>query len=185
MRLFIGIDIDKKLNELIDHHKSQLETEVEGRWIKAKNRHITLKFLGDCQSQFVPVLNSCLLEITEHLQPFKTTTTVFGCFPNCRRARIFWLGFEPVSPFRKLYNKLEESLEPLGFKREERDFNPHLTLARLKKPNKVDLKTINRAIAINQDLLVEKLVLFESKLSPTGADYQVVRAYKLSQPESH
>ncbi|MCX7916074.1 MAG: RNA 2',3'-cyclic phosphodiesterase, partial [Verrucomicrobiae bacterium] len=107
----------------------------------------------------------------------------WGVFPNRDRPRVLWLGCaEPVAPMVALADAVARALEPLGFAREVRPFHPHLTLARLREPWLDDalVRRLNaRATQPLGRMQVEELHLYESRLHPTGAEYQRRGSYRL------
>jgi 2'-5' RNA ligase len=68
---------------------------------------------------------------------------------------------------------LETECEQIGFAKEKRNFKPHLTIARLREPQKsielVRTHTAKEFTAINFN--VGKLIVFQSELHPHGSRY--------------
>lgn len=147
------------------------------RWVPANNMHVTVKFLGSCEDNLPEKILSVLSSALSNFNSFHFKLGMLGGFPALKRARVFWMGMaEGGDTMRELASLVEEALVPLGFKKEDRDFHPHVTLARLKKP--FDLTEI----AAGQDLenlkksliKVKYLTLFKSTLTPKGAIYDVL-----------
>jgi 2'-5' RNA ligase len=71
-------------------------------------------------------------------------------------------------------------MEKLGFAREERSLTPHLTLARFKVPRPQPalqaLLTQRGEPSLGQ-FEVSEFFLFESKLSPHGAEYRKIARF--------
>jgi 2'-5' RNA ligase len=106
----------------------------------------------------------------------------FGFFPNARRPRVLWVGVEAPGALQELGKKIESAMERHGFGREDRPFTPHLTLARFKSPR--PQPGLERLLAEHRDeslgsFEVSEFVLFESKLSPKGAEYKRVASFGL------
>src|SRR5207253_2534066 len=68
------------------------------------------------------------------LSPFTFGLETVGCFPNERRPRVVWIGVGTGShEFKQLHDAVELALQDLGcYRREERQYTPHLTLGRVK-----------------------------------------------------
>jgi 2'-5' RNA ligase len=110
------------------------------------------------------------------LPSFPMTIEGLGAFPKIKNPRILWVGIQKgAEELRQLTIKLEESLEHLGFKKEERDFSPHITLGRL---NSYESKlSLTEALEKPSDLppleqKVHQVVLFKSTLAPQGSLYE-------------
>jgi 2'-5' RNA ligase len=106
-----------------------------------------------------------------------------GAFPNFRRARVVWIGVEQERRLELLHHDLELACESAGFEVEGRPFRPHITLARVRSALPVDrLKTLARtarAVRVRATVLVERIILFESILAPSGARYRCVHSATL------
>ena len=78
---------------------------------------------------------------------------------------------------------IETALESLGFPRSDRDFSPHITLARIKYPQKhtpnVDpfLKSSYDPI----DFPVDRVQFLSTELLPTGAVYTILKTFPLGE----
>jgi RNA 2',3'-cyclic 3'-phosphodiesterase len=71
-------------------------------------------------------------------------------------------------------DEIERGVQRLGFEPEAKPFNPHLTLARVKYPDGLDLLCAAiRAYRLTPiELSLDRLVLFRSTLTPTGPVYE-------------
>jgi 2'-5' RNA ligase len=95
-----------------------------------------------------------------------------------------WLGVNDSSgKLKGLQAKLDDECLRLGFEKEERAFNPHLTIARLRKPQGA------RALALAHkemgfepmNILVSELLVIRSELSSEGSRYTVISRHGLSE----
>jgi 2'-5' RNA ligase len=66
---------------------------------------------------------------------FPVTVSGFGYFPNPRRPNAFFAAVGPSAELAILAQEIEKALAPLGVKREELPYTPHLTLARIRNEN--------------------------------------------------
>jgi RNA 2',3'-cyclic 3'-phosphodiesterase len=147
------------------------------RWPKPENVHLTLKFLGDVREEALDDLCAALGETCARHAPFDVSVTKLGAFPSARRARILWASVGASSDLlRALVADLDATLAPLGFKREERAFVPHLTLGRVRgRPASLDLPPDAQDLGFR----VRRVELMKSTLTPEGAVYRTVRAFAL------
>jgi 2'-5' RNA ligase len=70
----------------------------------------------------------------------------------------------------------------LGFEQEKRPFHPHLTLGRVKSPTGLD--PLVQEMSQQQDrrfgeMSVQKFSFFQSILKPSGAEYAVLKEFRL------
>ena len=150
--------------------------------------HLTLKFLGDISlQQLAPIENALRTALTEH-GPFRLTLGEPGVFPNARRPRVLWVGVNgDVGALEAIAGAVEEALEPLGFPRDKRGFNAHLTVARIRDGTPAGerqraaeaLHTKTDAPTIEID--VNAVSLMRSTLHPTGATYDCLVSFHLKE----
>ena len=80
-----------------------------------------------------------------------------------------------------LYAQIEQALVTVDFAVEERPFHPHVTLARLRasRPDRAvdDFLEQYKTLA-SKPLNVARFVLYESRLSPQGAEYSSRAAFE-------
>jgi 2'-5' RNA ligase len=98
-----------------------------------------------------------------------------GAFPSVNRPRVLWLGIDgDTDALINLQTEIDAGFQDYGFKKEDRPFKPHLTLARIKEPK--GLVGLAETVTKNEDYIagsftVSGLTLFKSDLKPTGAIY--------------
>lgn len=180
MRAFIAIDLpDAILGALARQLDSFRAVCPEARWVRPEGIHLTLKFLGEISGEQAKEVTEALVAL-EPFEKFPIEVKGFGFFPEARRPRVFWAGLEAPSALEQLANRVENSMEELGFARENRAFTPHLTLARFKIPRpQLALEALlgsqgERSLGHFE---VSGFFLFESKPSPRGAEYRKVARF--------
>lgn len=178
-RLFIGLDLPDELRNDLRIAKDKVEPETGGRWIDPGNLHVTLKFLGNCAPEIINDLHNLIDGVTVKYTLFNLNTTEFGCFPSSKRVRILWLGMDGNEQIIKLQNEIEEAIAVLGFEIEKKKFHPHITVARFRNPGKVKLAEVNKMVKIDREVKVDYVILYESKLSSKGANYSIMKKFKL------
>ena len=128
IRLFIAINFNEEvkaqINQIIDRVKSN---SVHGRFVSEENIHLTLEFLGEVQEHRIGLIR----EIMDGLEfePFTLGLTKIGCFRR-PEGKIYWLGVEDCHTLYEIQKALRQSLIEKGFKLENREYRPHITLGR-------------------------------------------------------
>lgn len=87
--------------------------------------HLTLTFIGEADIE--PVAQSLL---TMKFPSFELTLQGVGQFPSKGSAVTIWAGIKESSRLRALQETIATALLDRGFPKENRPYNPHLTLAR-------------------------------------------------------
>ena len=110
----------------------RLRAAAEGiKWVEPDNLHWTLQFLGDLSD--VEMAEVCLrtVRVAKRHEAFTLEAHGVGAFPSVQRPRTLWLGAgEGSEALVTLQEDIEESLSSLGFRKEQRQFVPHLTIGR-------------------------------------------------------
>ncbi len=148
--------------------------------------HLTVKFLGDIEASRVDAIANALEGALKLFPRFTISAKGLGVFPALRRPRVLWVGLEG-GQLVKLAAKVEAALEPLGFAREERGFQPHLTIGRWRQFNGVSKKLAEELERWKTSEFgasqVEALTLFQSVLKPEGALHQPLRVIAIAQEQ--
>jgi 2'-5' RNA ligase len=184
-RIFVAIDINAAARANVEQFTTAIKRDflpLRIGWEKPEKLHLTLKFLGDINEAQLNKLQNAAAETAANFSSFKLSLDSTGCFPSAKKAKILWIGLNgELEKLRGLYDKLEEKAEAYGFEREGRRFKPHLTVARLREPE----KSQELADAFLQKQFeptgfeVSEIAIYESKLQPTGSIYSVVSRHKL------
>ena len=187
MRCFVAIDLPPEIKAEIGRQQAALRAalaqassrDLKINWTRPDGIHLTLKFLGetDRASQVIEALQG-----VGPFEKFSVEVKGFGFFPDARRPRVLWTGIEAPPALAGLAGQVEAAMERLGFAPEQRAFAPHLTLARFKSPRSEP--AIEAFIKQHGELSlgrfeVSEFFLFESKLSPRGAEYRKVARFEM------
>jgi len=132
-RSFIAFDIDDPgiLDRIRRVQEELVATRADLKIVEPRNVHVTLRFLGEIPRHKVEQVCEEMKRIAFPL--FKIRLQGVGAFPNTRRPRVVWIGIsEGSKELSDIFSQLEPCLVKLGFQREDRGFNPHLTIARVR-----------------------------------------------------
>ncbi len=180
MRAFVGIGLPDVCRAAIARALSPFRTGP-GRiaWVREQNLHLTLKFLGEIHAGQADAAGTALAEAAAGVPPFDIEVAGAGAFPSLRAPRVLWVGIrEPLELVGKLQQNIETALLRSGFPREDKPFHPHVTAGRVKgalPPGWGDRFAGALSGIRFGSARAESFQLYESRLSPAGATYAVVR----------
>ena len=181
LRLFIGIETDEGIKDIASDFRAHAEPMLQScRWVERDNIHLTLRFLGECRDSQITELEAALAAALRNESVFSAFTNGFGVFPSHRRARVLWLGVKNNTRFLGLYSVITEHLAALGFPPEERDYRPHITLARLRTSQKIPAGLLKRGPDLAHEFEVKAVTLFSSVLTVNGPKYEVIKRVELA-----
>ncbi len=155
MRIFIGIPLGvKEKKQLQNIQKTVMEKSRGGRFTDVENFHLTLKFIGEIPEEYLREVKDGVQKGVEGIAPFTLVLQGFGTFSK-GKTRIPWLGVrEGREGLRRLQENIEGALAEIGYEKESRPFQPHMTFGR-----KVSLSSSEEAYL--QEILQETKVPVE------------------------
>jgi len=128
MRLFVSINFNDETRERLVGLQNELRKgAVCGRFVTGENLHLTLAFLGDCDSKQIAIAKAVLGEMD--FEPFGIVIDNIGRF---RRdgGDIWWAGVANNRDLLRVQKILTDKLAAAGFKLDKRKYSPHITLGR-------------------------------------------------------
>ena len=144
--------------------------------VEGENIHLTLKFLGNVSTPRLAEVKSSLKQLT--FQSFTAEIKDAGAFPNLKLMNVIWVGVnEGWTLVEQIYEQVEKLLSSLGFRRENRPFSPHITIARVRSSRKRD-EIANFLQHLSDEsfgtITVDKVRLKQSILSSSGPKYSTL-----------
>lgn len=185
-RIFTAIDISDQARKKVSDYVESLRRrfpDVRVGWDKPEKLHLTLKFFGDVDENGLKNVEKAVENTVLQISDFKLLLCSTGVFPNLRNPKILWLDLEDKKNLLKTANEiLENECVNSGFAKEKRTFKPHLTVARLRQPDKS--KKLAETHLKNEfppiEFEVKSIVIYESTLLPNGSVYRKHSEFKLN-----
>jgi len=183
IRTFIAIETPSDIKVEMEKIQSQLkQSNADVRWESKEKLHATIKFLGDVQENALPSVLTSIKSSVEAHPPFHLTYHGLGCFPNKRSPRVVWIGCSnDDGTLEQLKLALDNSLLSFGFEAEKRNFQPHVTLGRVKGFNRLPylISLIERVTFEPHTITVQRITVMRSILKPQGSEYSLLGEYHL------
>lgn len=182
MRLFLAIPIpDQWKNELAKYEATF--SDVKGvTWVDKKNLHVTLFFIGECKEDDLANLESTLAKTFARVEPFQLKfNQVIWAPPKKKPPHMIWALLNDSQEFENLESQIYQGLKPFSLDTKElrRPANPHITIARIKKPKAAQQIKIAQPELENHVLAIEKIQLIASTLTPKGPHYKTMKDFSL------
>lgn len=153
------------IDRLLDRPKSS-----RFAWTRRDQWHVTMQFYGRIDD--VDGLQAAIRSATDAARPARIAIRGGGTFPKPKRAQVYWLGVDNGDALIDLHAEIAAATRPFINLRDRAAFEPHLTLARLKRT--VDLSEdvdALRNVPVGPAWELRDLVLFESETRRRGAVY--------------
>ncbi len=180
IRTFVAVELDSGTRNCAAELINQLRgAGADVKWVEPHNLHVTLKFLGDVDTREMYQVCRGVEGAVAGMPPFALELRGAGAFPNANRPRTVWLGVGGgTAEMITLNEQIEEAMEELGFRREARRYQPHLTVGRVRRggPGVSELGELIRRHAefeIGRSP-VSEVVVFSSRLDRSGPTYEAL-----------
>jgi len=138
MKLFFGVKPkDLKSNGQLKSVYSKIKRTIGEwndpvRWTQPDQWHVTVLFLGETAPEQLPKIES-LLNNWSPPKDIELSFAGLGAFPSKDHGRVLWVGVRENKALIQLQESLEEIFLSAGIlAAPDREFKPHLTLARLR-----------------------------------------------------
>ena len=181
IRTFIAIPVPESVFVLQGNLKNTIEKKTgKVRWVKRDQLHLTLKFVGDTPEESIDDVRGVMQKVANQMTPFKIFIQGVGCFPKIERPRVMWVGLDgAIDKLNQLVTAVHDGLHPLGFPREEKEFHPHITMARAKYPQKKtpDISSFLNTTYDPIPFRIEKIQFISSELFPNGPVYTILSTH--------
>jgi RNA 2',3'-cyclic 3'-phosphodiesterase len=188
VRAFIAVNLPVPIMQKVGELQRQLrdrsrQAGLKVGWVAPTNMHVTLKFLAEIPEETVWAVRDVLRERLTGRAGFGLRVRGAGAFPNPQKPRVLWVGIEcGGGELERLATDVDGWLEELGFAREKRAFNPHLTLGRV-KVGAADVLEGLPPVELGECSVTE-VVVYRSVLRREGAVYTALAQIPLGRPPS-
>ena len=183
LRAFISVSIPREIVNIKKMLQSTIHSKgAKIKWVKNGNMHLSLKFIGHTPESSVEDLNKTLKSVTKEFSPISLSIIGPGCFPRPERVRTLWVGIAgEIDKLDDLVNAINGNLTQLGFPIQERKFIPHITLARIKYPQKhtPDVTQFLNTTFTELPMKISRINLMSSQLFSKGAVYTILGTHFL------
>jgi RNA 2',3'-cyclic 3'-phosphodiesterase len=184
IRSFLAIELPRPILGKIEEVQGDLRsTHADVRWVSPEKIHVTLKFFGNIEESRIDLIFTSIEEPIRDALPFSVRVRGAGAFPSSKNPRVIWMGLaDGKEMLISLQKQIEDRLAKIGFEPEDRPFQPHLTLGRMKSSRGKE-ELVRRMEKYTEEefgaFQVERVVLFKSDLRPSGPIYTLLRVLRL------
>jgi len=178
IRSFIAVDLDDQTikGRIVNVQSELVQTRAQLKLVDPEIMHFTLRFLGEVPIQTVEKVKEILAEL--HFKPFTAHFSGVGTFPSASRINVVWVGItQGKEQLAEISQQIEPKLRQVGLAADNKGFNPHLTIARVKSGE--NRAALAAAVEKMHDLefgtmQVECVRLKRSTLTPKGPIYSTI-----------
>ena len=172
IRTFLALELSQTVRNKLSSHAELISGHDKLqhiRWLPKYNYHLTLAFLGEVE---YVLISSLKLKLEQNLSSNKAVPFRFSeitPFPFSGTPKISAAMLESSEELMQLQHSVANCVRTYGISLERRRFTPHVTLGRLKSRSRKSLAFQPQQIFLEG--VSEKVVIFQSELTPKGAVY--------------
>jgi len=181
MRTFLAFnlaeDLTKELDRLIGlykHHKNIT-------WVKKKNLHMTMQFIGDTGYGDLTELDNLFSGLFDSLLQFEISEPEIEIIPY-KKPKIVWVRVKTDNTIiAETIKKLRRKLGAQNYNIKNQSLKPHITLGRIK--GRLDSAFFGQILAEkigSTPSPISKITFYESVLKRTGSEYFPLGKYNLN-----
>ena len=174
-RLFVALAIPDDVAQTM----TRVQHGVPGaRWQTREQLHLTLRFIGDVDGVSGLAVRDALATIDA--PAFTLSPHGVGEFGG-KHPHALWAGVRACEALNHLQRKVETAIQRAGIVADRQKYTPHVTLARLTRPNigRVMDWLTDHALFGAPPFDVAGFILYSSVLTSDGSIYRAERAYRL------
>jgi RNA 2',3'-cyclic 3'-phosphodiesterase len=188
VRAFVAVHLPDEVRGNLKRLQTDLKSAAHSdavRWTRPEQIHLTLKFFGDVETGSLPQLEAALRKACAGVAPFELRAEGAGGFPNLDRPRVLWVGIEgQLEALGTLQDCVLRETQAWG-EDEQREFRPHLTLARIKDWRDRGVRELAAKIkSLHAPQFgawrVAEVYLMRSELAPEGARHSSLTTIRLA-----
>lgn len=189
LRAFIAIDLPSPIREKLEQETKSLKNHLLNlpiRWVPTENIHLTLIFLGDVSETNVDMIAEIINTHGRQQSRFEMSIGSLGVFPNTSHPRVLWVGVEAPEELKVFRGKIASEITRLGYKIDDREYSPHLTLGRVSRnASSEEVRTISKILEKEKlgfvgVVPVAEVHLYRSDIKTGGAIYTKLFSAPLS-----
>jgi len=178
IRSFVALAVPQEMANVLGDAAAKMTYQDKSnavRWVDQTNYHITLAFLGDQEEQTLDLLAE---RLDAELPQMPISVRVSHCspFPESR-PKLIAAMIKNSPELKELQQQVANATIASNIILERRRFVPHITLGRLRHTRNPFTGAIPRSMELQAE--VPEMILFESILSPSGAEYEPIYRFPL------
>lgn len=184
MRVFLALAVSPEVKQEIDYLQVELAKitpKLIGhiRWENSADAHITTHFLGDLSNEQIEAVKQAVASAAQTCAPFDFELVKIGGFPSLNFLQTLIIEIKELAGDDSvvLQTDICKKLYEVGVPFDEKPWQPHLTLGRIKNAINENFTALAK-VKINSVVWpVTGIELIASELTQAGPRYTVLESF--------
>ncbi len=186
IRAFAALDLDptglRRVVRLSDRLRMS-SGAPSAAWVPANKMHVTLAFAAELPVSAIDPLGHALAQLAEGKPAPPPCALRLDAFPSPAKASVVVAALiDPKGHLGKLAAKVEKLFAKYGVPPQEREYRPHVTLARVKMEYDARRWMRPEYAEVAGEVRAGALLLVKSILGPEGATYEILGRFAFESP---
>lgn len=181
IRTFFALPIPERISRPLSDCADTLcefDRGLDAHWVDSSNYHLTLCFLGNVTLDQVTELEQLTRDALEEQSGFMVPLDHLGYYKANPRLGVLAALTSDHEPLNILHDCMVNIAKKAGIRYDERDFKPHVTLARLPASNRFEVPECWPKPSLTTP--ADSVVLFQSRPGERGSIYTPLFEVSLS-----
>lgn len=180
-KLFLALPVEKEARDILQNFIEKARKKFpDVHWCVPSGLHLTLHFFGYTKPAQIPLIHHAAAEAAAAASKIRLRFQGGGFFPGPGNPRVIWAGVQgDLKALFSLQKTLGQKLLEAGFEIDERPYQPHVTLGRVRHKNQLPSPE-DLTFPESPEQLTSVVALYESKRSPKGSLYEILETFDLS-----
>ncbi|HSG04642.1 MAG TPA: RNA 2',3'-cyclic phosphodiesterase [Marinobacterium sp.] len=186
VRAFFALRVPERVTRKLADYADELcqfDRGLEAHWVDSSSYHLTLCFLGDVSLEQVEELEERTREAI-NANRFSVALDQIGYYAVNPRLSVVAAMTSEQQEVAELHDCLVDVATAAGLKYDEKNFLPHITLARLPSENQFELDT-DQLPKLDLSLPADAIVLMQSRPGEQGSIYTPLFEIDLPLPRAN
>lgn len=170
-RLFLAVAAPSETLILLEDLKCRIPHHKAWKWMRPKNLHLTIFFVGNIEiHDYEPILKE-FREIVSSFSPFSLKFDGIAIMPS-KKPYMLWAKFKKHERYTEMYHSIHKVLSPY-LKNNSEIYSepvPHITLARFHGSGQNNFTDINSGVIL-PEVYVDKIFIWETENKTGQSDY--------------
>lgn len=194
LRLFVALELPRSWQAYVAEVQGDVgRVSPSGlRWVRPELVHLTLVFLAEHPARELVAIQAAVSRVARQIHPFRLEIGALGTFGSRGSVNVLWAAVgDPSLRLNLLQRALVEELTRSEVTFDERQFRPHMTLARAQQRDDAEAAARIRAVLAAlprtrrpAGFPVRQIALFRSQLFPSGPLYTVLSEHLFSSADT-
>lgn len=180
-RLFVAWPVPRAVGEDLHRVCTSIQRQLpRASWVRPEAYHLTFAFIGNQMPVVGDRIVQRLPRFLTRRAPVELKFRSAGFFSSAHRPGVGWVGVSAAVSLVEISDEVGQALTTLEIAVDERGFNPHLTLVRMKAPWSAEhCQLFQRSFErfIHEKVLMDHISLIRSELGEKGSRYTELASF--------